>query len=396
MINRKHPILEIYSLPLVCILIVLGLLGVGLWPFQPFPPNEVAWLSASPGLEFGGRGVVASSGLIAAATGNEPSSCSLRIRLQPRIVRLHGATTLLGFYTPHNPMQFRLMQYRDEILIRKDHRDSQNRLKTVEIELERAFVRAEPITFTITSGPHGSVAYRNGVRAGESTRLGLTCADFSGQLVLGNSPVGDNAWQGRILDLAIYNRELSAAEIARDANSDHGALDRAAADGKDEERKTSTDKSVVAHYAFLESSGNVIHSSEGSASDLRIPDVFRILHKLFLMPPWEETADKVALRDISINIVGFMPFGFFYFAYLRRSREPRQTAILVIAAGAAVSLTIEILQYFVPSRSSDMIDFVTNTVGTGLGVLLFMWQPIHARATKLRILRGPLEQARRR
>lgn len=379
----------------MCVVLVAGLLGVGLWPFDPFPANQVAWLPG--GLEFGGQGVVYSSGLIDAKSGAWNSACSLRIRLQPHIVDLNNSATLLVFYAPENPMQFRLMQYRDELLIRRDYRDAQNRLKTIELELERTFVRDEPVTYTITTGSAGttgtaggSVAYRNGVRVGDSPRMGLSCADLSGQLVLGDSPVAENGWQGKLLELAIYNRELCAEEIAHaDAIDSKG--DPSTSGGKVETRKTPENKNVIAHYEFAEGSGKVIHNSAGPAPDLYIPGTFRILHKPFLMPPWQETPDKVALRDILINIGGFVPFGFLCFACLRRHRERRRAIILTVLAGAAVSLTIEVLQYIVPPRSSDMIDLATNTLGTYLGVALFLWPRVQNWALKFRLFRVSVE-----
>jgi hypothetical protein len=396
MSNRENRPFPSYALPIVCIALIVGLLAVGLWPFQPFPTNQVKWLPKN-GLEFGGQGVVHSLDLIDATSGQKNSACSLRIRLQPRIINLDNSATLLGFYTQENPVQFRLMQYRDELLIRRDYRDAQDRLKTIELELERTFVRDEPVTYTVTAGTKGTggtsgggVAYRNGVREGDSPRMGLSCADFSGQLVLGDSPVSENAWQGKLLELAIYNRELSPEEIVRaDANNLKG--DQSPSDGKVEPRKTPGDNDVVARYEFAEGSGKVIHNSAGPASDLHIPDTFRILHKPFLMPPWKETPDKVALRDILINIGGFVPFGFLCFAYLRRHRARRRAMILTVLAGAAISLSIEVLQYIVPSRSSDMIDLVTNTLGSYLGAMLFLWPRVQDWALKFGLLRVPVE-----
>jgi VanZ family protein len=353
----------------------LILLVAGLWPFNPFPENQVTWLRTDKALEFGGHAVALSSHSVPAVHSNGRAFCSLEIRLQPRFPYLNNSGTLLVFYTPENPLQFRLMQYRDELLVRRDYRNDKNQVKTVEIELEHVFTGNEPVSFAVTSGPAGSVAYRNGVPVGTSTRMGLSCHDFSGQLVLGNSPVSDDPWQGKLYGLAIYDRELTPEEVWRDS----------AAGVAEEARQPDEKERVIARYGFAEGSGKIVHNTAGPAPDLYIPDVFRILHKKFLMSPSEESQDKLELRDILINIVGFIPFGFLLFAYLSWHTWWNRAAFLTILTGAAMSLTIEVLQVFIPARSSGITDIITNTLGTFLGVLLFRWRRLQALAMKKRV-----------
>ena len=76
-------------------------------------------------------------------------------------------------------------------------------------------------------------------------------------------------------------------------------------------------------------------------------------------------------RDIVINVLGFMPFGFCFFLYRKPARSARwfTDALHVVVAGVAISLTIETIQVYLPNRASSMTDLLCNTAGTFLGVL---------------------------
>jgi hypothetical protein len=363
------------ALPFACIVVVSTLFTAGLWPFNPFPKNQVTWLASGKGLQFGDHGVVFSRWPVERTRLKRDSFCTLAIRLQPEAVFRGASGTLLEFYASESPSQFRLMQWRDFLLMRRDYRDAQNHLKTREVDVEHAFLTHEPVWFTITSSPDGSVVYRNGVRVAGTTRMGLSCADFAGQLVLGDSAITDNAWPGNILDLAIYDRELSSQEIASKYVSwnENKTVHEV---GVDQRVDLYVDQHIVAQYPFNEGSGQNVRGQPVGAPDLYIPEIFKVPHKKMLMWPWEEGRDKVTVRDLSINIFGFVPFGFVFIAYLTWNRNARHATIVTILCGAAISLTIEILQEYIPGRDSGILDIITNTVGTSLGALLFRWAPM--------------------
>jgi VanZ like protein/concanavalin A-like lectin/glucanase superfamily protein len=359
----------------ICLFIVFGLLTAGLWPFNPFPQNDVSWLTDQNGLRFGDKATIFSSGTFERATSIEESFCSLEIWLQPALKDVNGSVMILAFYTPENPLQFGLKQYRDGLVVR-DYWDEQKRLRISKIEFAHALRHAEPVLFTITLGPNGISAYLNGVWVKAFPHASLSCKDFSGQLVIGNSPTSYNTWQGKLFGVAIYNRQLSSELVWQHYLmwTHEGVPGGVAKDG------------VRALYSFGERFGRTIHNSIGQGPDLYIPKTFRILHKKILTPPWEEFAPRLSyVWDILINIVGFIPFGFFFCAYLTCNRQWNRAALVTVVLGGIISVTIEVLQAFIPSRMSGCTDIITNTLGASLGVLFWRWQPVQAAAVKLSV-----------
>jgi hypothetical protein len=365
-----------WILPVMCVFMALGLLSVGLWPFNPFLKNEVHWLPSGKGVAFGEYGIAFSSGsVLPPASRNPDSICSLQIQVQPQFSYFKGAGTILAFYTPENPLRFTLLQYRDALLIRRSYFNEKNELQTVESDLEHVFLNTDPVTLTITSGSQGTSGYRNGVAAGTSSRQKFSCADLAGQLVIGDSPITHNSWQGSVLDLAVYDAHLTPQQVALE----YAQLDSRSATLSAQHSEA---QSAISHYPLTEGFGNVVHNTALSGADLSIPDRFRTLYRGFLIPPWEESADKLGIRDLAINILGFVPFGLLAFAYFRLHHDNARALALTVLAGFVITCTIEVLQAFIPGRLSGILDIITNTFGTYLGALLFRWQPIRNLAAK--------------
>jgi hypothetical protein len=355
--------LEVWILAVLCGGVLGGILVAGLWPFHP-PTNQITWLQNANGLRFGDHGTVVSSGAFSIPTSQDEASWSLEIWLRPGLA--DDSNTILAFYTPGNPMQFSLHQSATDLALRNGSPNEHLRSKGAAVAyVDEIFGSRKLLFIAIASGVQGTRIYVDGILARTVPHLRLSSKDFTGQLVLGTSPVVNDTWSGQLRGLAIYSQELTAAEVSRHFET---WTIKGRPDVGQNER-------VVALYLFDEHQGNTVHDRSGSGRDLYIPERYMVLREKFLEPPWEEWyAGWSYWKNVGINIGGFIPLGFFFCAYLTLARQLSRPALAAIILGAAVSVTIEVLQAFLPTRDSGVTDIITNTLGTCLGVVLFRWK----------------------
>ena len=96
-----------------------------------------------------------------------------------------------------------------------------------------------------------------------------------------------------------------------------------------------------------------------------------VVNKIFMEPFWKEfNMSRSYWFAVLKNIVGFLPLGFCFYAYVS-VLQIKRTTLFTVFLGCVVSVTIEILQAYLPTRDSGMTDIITNTLGTWGGVLLY-------------------------
>jgi VanZ family protein len=77
------------------------------------------------------------------------------------------------------------------------------------------------------------------------------------------------------------------------------------------------------------------------------------------------------VKDAVLNIALFLPLGWLLAGALRRSALSTMARIGIVAGvAAALSISVETLQYFMPSRYSSILDVVSNVAGAALGAVL--------------------------
>ena len=344
---------------LVCLAVLASILTLGLWPFH-VPANDVAWLKDRSGLEFGGSGTAISSDVLPKPGRGEEDGGSLEIWLRPG--RIWDSGTFLSLWSPEVLFQ---------LSVRQSQRDLEIQCaRAAKLYVDDVFRRPRAVFITITSGGGGTSIYVDGVQVKTAPRFRLSTRHFTGRLIAGDAPGQTNSWRGQLFGLAIYHRELKPPEVA----CHYSAWTQ---EGRP---KTAEDEQNVALYLFGEHDGNLVHNAV-AGPDLEIPAKYTVLDKIFLEPFWQEFSLSRSYLSAAVkNIIGFVPLGFCFYAYLAELRVKR-AGLATVLLGTAVSVTIEVLQAYLPTRDSGTTDIFTNTLGTWIGVASYnVVSPILARA----------------
>ena len=175
---------------------------------------------------------------------------------------------------------------------------------------------------------------------------------------------GESYWNGNLMGLAIYNRTLTPDEAFRDYQSwlqnDSFSIKQASG--------------LIGLYPFYEKKGEMIHNAANSDETLIIPETFKPVQRKFLSPPGQDFRWNWSfVQDVTINLLGFIPFGFFFSTLLIKTTNLRRgvSYFIVAMVGAGLSLSIELIQAWLPARDSSLTDVICNSVGTILGIVTF-------------------------
>jgi hypothetical protein len=337
--------------------IFAGIVIACLWPFHS-PRNHVVWAAHGDGLSFGRFGTILSRDVI--RPGNQPRQGStVEIWLQPKYVWHRG--TIFAFYRRHSARGFSLSQSNGSFVVKTGPWNKEDNASDQEFYAGPTFGRPGFTFLTLTFGPDGTQAYINGALVHRAPQFRVSADELSGTIIVANSPVLPDSWSGELKGLALYGREMTSSEVFQDYK-DWTTTGQP---------QITPDQQTIALYLFRERSGSVIHNPEGSGGELFIPKRYMELHHTLLRRPWDEYSPGWGYwEDVLINIAGFVPLGFFGFAYLSSIFFTKRPALVTILLGFLLSLTVEILQAYVPTRDSGLTDVVTNTVGSAAGIAL--------------------------
>lgn len=346
-----------FPLGVICVLVVIITLSLGLWPFH-VPENEVNWLPEAHGLHFGNHATVISSGAFQREAPPPEPPCSVEIWLQPTHSR--NSSTILAFYRGQKHLGLSLHQSISDLSIEVGDSDLPYPARTLHMYVDDIFSQRRAVFVTVTSGARGTSAYVDGALARTAAQHPLSATACTGRLILGDSALQSDTWSGQVNGLAIYSSELPATTVLAHykAWTEHRQPD------------VIPGQHCVGLYRFEEGAGSVVHNRAGSGLELTIPPSYNVLDQIFLEPFWEEFNMSWGYWKNAIkNVIGFVPLGFCFYGYFLGTRNTSRPALVAVIVGTVVSLTIEVLQGFLPTRQSGTTDIITNSLGTYLGVV---------------------------
>ena len=349
---------------LITVAMAAGLVIVGLWPFDFRPPNHVSWLKDRAGISFQPDGVaydLEPTDWSARGKQDLPAAFTMELWLEPGHVPPTDLFDILTIDDGNSPPPVMLFQWKTELLLRVRDRASHREFR--EVGPSGFLAEQTPRFITITVTPAGTTFYSNGALLKNYPNFTVANSQLNGRLILGNAAAGKHPWTGNLFGLAFYSRALAASEVAQ-----HCALWT-----NNQTDQLTAEPGLTALYRFGEGNGQWANDLSANRHRLLIPAQYTVLQKRVLELPWgPDPIEWSDLDDVAINILGFVPFGFMAYRYRRLARPDirNRNIVWAICVGAIISLAIELIQVWLPNRTSSATDLFCNTLGTFLGALL--------------------------
>ena len=417
-IKKAYDHFCVYSSKCLFLLLIIVII-VGLWPFNFFPIN-LATIDSTGGVNLEPPATVYTS--VPSDKLRNLSAFTIAIRLATDSSGLSGYENILGYAATTEDANFILGQWKDGLGL---HLRADGRSQEIHFGEYGVLRKGEQTYCLVSYNGENLTFYENG-KIRKKWRMGsLKFSEWvnSYPLVIGTDANGRSQWRGTIYEMAIYDRGLSEREIA-DWSWKGGvgnrlkprtkiykapmetAGSRIQEPGyKKEEPQTTRgneqnpkdgiamhpkgarnegmrqDDRPLIHYVFDEVNTNEItfrgqkaigvrDLGKGAAADLVITQYFTPYKRAFLDRPsknWNDYHLNI-IEDMLVNLFGFVPLGILIFTIFERKYMGMGVCLsLAVAAGFGVSLTIEVLQAFLPSRNSSMLDLMMNTTGTLIG-----------------------------
>lgn len=327
--------------------------------------NNVQWSHSGVGLTFKRFAIAYSQRFFASTYNPERNHLTIECALEPLFSYPHPFSFLLVVHDGQDERQLVVGQWRRTLIVMNgsDYRQERG-VPRIMIELDENVGRLHLVT--IVSDESGTAVYLDGQLKNRNNALVLRYPAKVSQtrLVVGNNLYGDRPWTGKLGGLAFYDRALNKEVVQQHCQAWYNGSDF----------KNFLPDAPKLLYAFDEGEGNWVHNRVGGGSDLQVPTRMKPLKiSVLSWPKFEAHAIHSLIKDVTINLIGFIPLGIILMATLSKLERVgnRTLWVTVVIFSFCFSLLFEIIQGWMPSRTSSALDLILNTVGSGTGVIVF-------------------------
>ena len=348
-------------------MLVLVILFFGLRFKGATTANQVAWLPDRAGLKFGHYAMAYCRDVFKADPDpalTAAAGLTFELAVRAEALKRDRFQILMMLHGGRDDEQLLIGQWRSSLIVMHgDDYSGRRGLKRLAVG-DALPVDTERL-ISITSDPGGTRIFVDGRPVARTTKLSLKIPNHRSpvSLVVGNSVYARHSWNGDMFGLAIYTHALTPAAVA--AHFDQWKKTR------DFSMAVSAEPAML--YLFDDVPGHKAFNRMGDTRYLVIPASVQILRKEILGLPWDNVRwDSEFWKDVVLNFLGFIPLGFFLSALRADFGRAAARRNLLLCAGLCclLSLGIEITQAWIPSRSSQLLDLVLNTLGGSTGVAL--------------------------
>lgn len=345
--------------------VLLVVLFFGLRPKGMQFENPVSLIPGKGAIVFGKNGIAFADDVSTVRQSDPFGELTIEMAVLAANVHRRGFGSLLMMHDGSDSRQLIVGQWESSIIVMNGN-DYDHTRRLPRLTVKDVFSTEKIKILTITASAKGTYFYIDGGLAGANKDWQLTVPDQGNQLrlILGNSVTGKGSWTGEIYGLAVYGTALPAETV----NRHYERWGQGAAftpDGKNDLRLL---------YTFNGQAGRLVPDKSEGNQPLQIPKRAIVLKKTFLSAPWHQFKfNRSFLVDTILNLIGFIPMGAVLYGWLRQTGlfTGRNSAWATLVICSIFSLCIEILQAWMPTRSSSLMDWSMNTLGAWLGIWLF-------------------------
>ena len=363
--------MRISALTLSCLGLAAGVFAACLWPYNFTEANRVSIRPGGGGIRFEAPATPQRQnpgGIVFTADGlrcrSNPScergAVSVAVRLRAETENSGCLKRIVDVRTPDGSEAFYIGQWKSSFIIRSFTVRPAGGKPYQEIGIAHALAAGRESCVTVSSGPEGTAIYLDGRPARQIPGVRLLKPDDTlrgHKLYFGNSPAIECPWAGDLYGFAVYGRTMGPDEAAEGFRRWEGGWSFC-------DRKIAEEPAAC--YRFDAISAERIEDLSGSGNDLTASARLSFEKPLLHRP----RITDLHAADVVLNVAGFVPLGIlFAWRQLKAGKKSlRMSAAAGLLMAAALSLAVEAMQAWLPTRDSSLADFIANTAGAGVGV----------------------------